>query len=106
MNPLLDQLAIRLPIIQAPMAGGSTAAMAAAVTEAGGLGSIAVGAVDAAGAQAMIGEVRERASGPFNVNLFAHRPAVADPGKEAAWIEQFRPEFERLGASPPPKLTE
>lgn len=106
MTNLLTQLGIRLPIIQAPMAGVSTPAMAAAVTEAGGLGSIAVGATDAAGAEAMIAEVRERTRGPFNVNLFTHRTAIADRIKEAAWIERLRPEFEALEATPPPKLTE
>ena len=105
-NAFLDGLRIRLPIIQAPMAGVSTPAMAAAVTDAGGLGSIAVGATDAASAKAMIDELRERTSGPFNVNLFTHRPAITDPVKEAAWIERLRPEFEALGAPPPPKLTE
>ena len=105
-NALLDLLGIRLPIIQAPMAGVSTPAMAAAVTEAGGLGSIAVGATGVAGAQAMIAEVREHTSGPFNVNLFTHRPAIADRAKEAAWIERLRPEFEAFGAAPPATLRE
>ncbi len=47
---LLRQLGIRTPIIQAPMAGVSTPALAAAVTNAGGLGSLGVGAMDAEGA--------------------------------------------------------
>ena len=40
MNPLLQKIGISLPIIQAPMAGVSTSEMAAAVSNAGGLGSI------------------------------------------------------------------
>ena len=44
-DPLLVRLGVRSPIIQAPMAGVSTPAMAAAVNAAGGLGSIAVGAI-------------------------------------------------------------
>jgi len=51
---LLEKLGIDLPIIQAPMAGVSTAAMAAAVSNAGALGSIGVGATDAQGARKMI----------------------------------------------------
>jgi len=47
-NPLLKLLGIRLPIIHAPMAGISSPAMAAAVSAAGALGSIGVGATDAA----------------------------------------------------------
>lgn len=105
-NGLLDRIGIRLPIIQAPMAGISTPAMAAAVTEAGGLGSIAIGASNAGDGRAMISDVRERTRGPFNVNLFTHQPAVANPGREAAWIERLRPDFEAVGAVPPPALRE
>jgi nitronate monooxygenase len=57
--PLPDLLAIQLPIIQAPMAGVSTPAMASAVTDAGALGSISIGAIDAAGGRSMIAEVRQ-----------------------------------------------
>lgn len=103
---LLELLGIRLPVIQAPMAGVSSPAMAAAVSAAGGLGSIGVGATDAAGAREMIAAVRARHAGPLNVNLFCHRPAIANASVEAAWIERFRPAFEELGASPPAKLTE
>lgn len=105
-SALLERLGIRLPIIQAPMAGVSTPAMAAAVADAGGLGSIAVGSTDAAGAETMIAEVRQRTNRPFNVNLFTHQPAVANPGREAAWIERLRPDFEAVGAVPPPALRE
>jgi nitronate monooxygenase len=105
-SSLLGLLKIDLPIIQAPMAGVSTPAMAAAVAEAGGLGSIGVGATDAAHARAMIAEVRERTERSLNVNVFCHRPAVADPAIEGAWIERLRPEFERLGATPPQRLQE
>jgi nitronate monooxygenase len=57
---LLQTLGIDLPIIQAPMAGVSTPAMAAAVSDARALGSISVGAVNAEGARRMIAAVRER----------------------------------------------
>ena len=105
-QPLLDLLGIRLPIIQAPMAGISSPAMAAAVTEAGGLGSLGVGATDATGARAMIAAVRERSTGPLNINLFCHQPAIANPVIEAAWIERLRPEFDALDATPPAALSE
>jgi nitronate monooxygenase len=101
-----DQLGIRLPIIQAPMAGVSSPAMAAAVTDAGGLGSISVGTIDADGAGAMIRDFRERSGGPLNVNLFCHRPAVTKPELEAAWIERLRPQFNRFNAEPPRVLRE
>src|ERR1700723_1348998 len=106
MNALLRKLGMRLPIVQAPMAGTSSPAMAAAVSNAGGLGSLGVGATDAAGAKAMIAATRERSAGPLNINLFCHRPAKADPVLEAAWIERLRPQFDALGATPPPALKE
>jgi nitronate monooxygenase len=105
-NPLLDLIGIDLPIVQAPMAGVSSPAMAAAVSNAGGLGSIGVGATDAEGAQAMIAGVRQRSNKPINVNVFCHRPARPDPQRERAWIERLTPEFQKLGAVPPTSLTE
>jgi nitronate monooxygenase len=103
---LLQLLDIRLPIIQAPMAGVSSPALAAAVANAGGLGSIGVGATNASDALKMIAAVRERSSGSLNVNVFCHRPAKADTAVESAWIERLRPEFRRHGAEPPSQLKE
>lgn len=102
----ISLLGIDLPIIQAPMAGVSSPLMAAAVSEAGGLGSIGVGATDAVGARAMIAAVRERTRKPFNVNLFCHRPAIVDAAREQAWIDRFRPAFAEYGAQPPIGLSE
>lgn len=103
---LTDLLGIDLPLVQAPMAGVSSPAMAAAVSEAGALGSIGVGATDAVGARAMIAAVRERTQRPFNVNLFCHRPAKAAPTREAAWIERLRPAFGAVDGEPPAALSE
>jgi len=103
---LLENLAIELPIIQAPMAGVSSPAMAAAVSNAGALGSIAVGATDAAGARAMIAAVRAGTERAFNVNVFCHCPAAIQHTRENDWLEQLRPHFEQWGAKPPSRLTE
>jgi nitronate monooxygenase len=106
MTTLLDLMEIDAPIIQAPMAGVSTPAMAAAVSNAGGLGSIGVGATNAAGAREMIAAFRARSSRSLNVNVFCHAPARPDPAREARWIERLRPDFTRLGATPPTSLRE
>jgi nitronate monooxygenase len=103
---LLDILGIDLPIIQAPMAGVSTPAMAAAVANAGALGSLGVGATDAAGARLMIEAVRERSQRSLNVNVFCHQPAQPHPGIEAAWIKRLQPYFAQFGAEPPAQLEE
>jgi nitronate monooxygenase len=103
---VLKLLGIELPIIQAPLAGVSSPAMAAAVANAGALGSIGVGATNAAGARQMMAEIRKRSNRPFNVNVFCHQPARQDPVIEAAWIDRLGPEFHSLGTEPPAALTE
>lgn len=94
------------PIIQAPMAGTATPALAAAVTNAGGLGSIGIANSTAEGARQMIEEVRARTSGLFNVNVFCHQPARRDAEREAGWLEHLRPFFEEFDAEPPKQLRE
>lgn len=103
-SAFLDRLGIEWPIIQAPMAGVSTPAMAAAVAEAGGLGSLGVGAMTSAAAAGAIEAVRALTRRAFNVNVFCHRPARADAAREAAWLQQLGAEFERMGARPPVAL--
>ena len=100
-NRLTDLLGIEHPIIQAPMVGVSTPKLAAAVSNAGGLGSIGIGASSPAQARTLIVETRALTARPFNVNLFCHRPAQADPRREAAWLEHLRPLFAEFGAEPP-----
>ena len=106
MDPFLDTLGIELPIVQAPMAGVSTPEMAAAVSNAGALGSIGVAAVDSETTRQMIAAVRARTDRPVNVNVFCHRPAVEDAAREAAWLDRLGSEFVRYGAKPPKRLTE
>jgi len=105
-HPLLARIGIELPIFQAPMAGTSTPAMAAAVSNAGALGALGLAAEKLEGAGRMIAATRALTDRPFNVNVFCHRPAVPDAQVEAAWILRFRPEFAALGAEPPGKLRE
>jgi nitronate monooxygenase len=106
MNDLLAKIGIELPIVQAPMAGVSTPALAAAVSNAGGLGSIGVGASTAEAARAMIRELRGATARPFNVNVFCHKPAVPDGDREAGWLDRLAPLFARYGAQPPRQLRE
>jgi MFS family permease len=70
---LLARLNLSTPIIQAPMAGVSTPAMAAAVSEARP-GLAGVGAMNVDGARKAIRETRALTSKPFNINLFCHVP--------------------------------
>ncbi|WP_322101562.1 nitronate monooxygenase [Paraburkholderia sp. J41] len=103
---LLRALGIHKPIIQAPMAGVSTPALAAAVSNAGALGSLGLGAMNAQTARKTIRETRELTGKPFNVNLFCHRPATPDAAVERAWLDWLEPAFRQYGATPPQKLAE
>jgi nitronate monooxygenase len=102
----LDRLKIDVPIVQAPMAGVSTPEMAAAVSNAGALGSIAVGATTAAAAKQMIAAFRARSDRSLDVNVFCHAPATADALRESRWMERLRPAFARFDAQPPATLRE
>ncbi|WP_299357987.1 nitronate monooxygenase [uncultured Paracoccus sp.] len=107
MSPIrLASITLDRPVIQAPMAGVSTPALAAAVSNAGGLGSLGLGAMNATEAAAAIGQTRGLTDRPFGVNLFCHAPAHRDPGVEASWLNMLAPRFAAYGASPPPRLTE
>ena len=101
---LLKRLSLTAPIVQAPMVGVSTPELAAAVSNAGGLGSIGVGAVDAAGARAMIERVRARTARAFNVNVFTHATPMPDERREAAWLQALAPLFRAFDAAPPDGL--
>ncbi|MFO4610879.1 nitronate monooxygenase [Klebsiella quasipneumoniae subsp. quasipneumoniae] len=105
-NSLLSLLDIDYPLIQAPMAGVSTPALAAAVSHAGALGSLGLGASSVAQAEAMIVATRQLTDRPFNVNLFCHAPPRRDARREADWAETLRPHFTRFGSIPPASLRE
>lgn len=102
---ILARLEMRVPVIQAPMAGVSTPALAAAVSTAGGLGSLGLAAMTGAEAARAIAETRGLTDRPFGVNLFCHQPQARDPAAEARWLDQLAPHFARVGAEPPKSLT-
>jgi nitronate monooxygenase len=78
-------LGVRLPVVQAPMAGGlSTPRLAAAVSQAGGLGSVAGAMLGPEALRAAIAETRALTDRPFAVNLFAPLPPPA-PDRVAEW---------------------
>src|SRR6478609_71815 len=65
-------------IVLAPLAGGpSTPELAAAVSEAGGLGFLAAGYLTAAALEERIAKTRALTSRPFGVNLFVPGPKAA-----------------------------
>ncbi|HSC85164.1 MAG TPA: nitronate monooxygenase, partial [Pseudomonas sp.] len=99
-------LGISQPIIQAPMLGVSTPRLAAAVSNAGGLGSISLAASTAEQGRGLIAELRGLTDKPFNINLFCHRPTPVDAPAQAAWLAHLQPFFAEFGATPPRELRE
>lgn len=106
MQDLCKRIGIDWPIFQAPMAGVSTPAMAAAVCKAGGLGALGLGASTPEAARDAIRATSAATRRPFNVNLFCHAPARADAAVEAGWLAALAPLFRRYGAEPPAELSE
>ena len=96
---LTELLGTRYPLIQAPMARISTPEVAAEVSEAGGLGSIAGAALGPDELRAAIGAVRTATKNPFAVNLFAPQAPPPPAGVEEM-AEFLAPWRERLGLSP------
>lgn len=94
------------PWVQAPMAGVSTPALAGAVSRAGALGSIAVGAMSADAAESAIAEAMAATEGRLNVNVFVHPRPARCRRTEDAWLESLAPWFEEFGAPLPTALEE
>lgn len=103
---LISKLGLETPIIQAPMAGVATPELAAAVSNAGGLGSLGLGASTVDQARTMMAATRALTGKPVNINVFCHPPAQRDAAREEAWIRYFAPQFARFGAQPPTELHE
>jgi len=97
---LLDLIGIELPIIQAPLAAANGSAMAIAVSQAGGLGSLPCATLDGAKVRAEIGVIRQHTAKPLNVNFFCHTPPRAEPEREAAWRGQLAAYYAELGLDP------
>ena len=93
---LLDLIDIRLPIIQAPMAGANGSAMAIAVSQAGGLGSLPCAMLDSDKVRSEIG-ITQRETNPLNVNFFCHTPPKPDPGREAVWKQRLAAYYTEFG---------
>ncbi len=98
---LCDLLGVTHPIIQAPMAGSDTAALAAAVTDAGGMGSRGCAEMTPEAFRVAWAETQALTGGALNVNFFAHARPKHDEQKAArarALLTPFYMEFGLDGA--------
>ncbi|MCU0493721.1 MAG: nitronate monooxygenase [Chloroflexaceae bacterium] len=82
---LQSLLGIDLTIIQAPMAGVQGSALAVAVSNAGGLGSLPGAMLSLETLRQELTALQAQTSKPYNVNFFCHQPPVPDAARESAW---------------------
>lgn len=93
-------LGMDLPIIQAPMAGVQGSALAIAVCNAGGLGSLPCAML---GLDALHGELvamTTQTRRPYNLNFFCHRTPAPDAAREALWRAALAPYYAEFGMDP------
>jgi len=80
---------IELPIIQAPMAGVAFSDMVVAVSQAGGLGSLACALLSVEQARNELETIRRKTSRPINANFFCHQPPQDDRDRERNWRQRL-----------------
>src|SRR5688572_3831411 len=97
---LQQLLGLELPIIQAPMAGVQGAALAVAVANAGGLGSLPCALLTPESLRTELEAIRDQTNRPFNVNFFCHAEPPRDVEREHAWRRVLKPYFDEFGIDP------
>src|ERR1700741_64924 len=80
---------IELPIIQSPMAGSALSDMVVAVSQAGGLGSLACALLSVEQARKEVESIRRRTSRPINANFFCHQPPRDNRAREMNWRQRL-----------------
>jgi nitronate monooxygenase len=88
---------IELPIVQAPMAGVQGSALAIAVSNAGGLGSLPCALLTAAAIRDELSRIAAQTRKPYNVNFFCHRPPTFSEERDTAWRAAVAPYYAELG---------
>ena len=94
---LLDLLNLEIPIVQAPMAGSDSVALARSVSSSGALGSLAAALLNPIGVRKAVRALRDGVKGPFNLNFFCHALTVPGSAAKEAWKALLQPHYERLG---------
>ncbi|MFW2831673.1 NAD(P)H-dependent flavin oxidoreductase [Sphingomonas sp. ID0503] len=95
----MDLTGATVPIVQAPMAGAGGVDLAGAAIRGGAVGSLPAAMLTPEELGGQIEAVRAAASGPLNVNFFAHRQVpVPDT---AGWEAALAPYYDERGIAPP-----
>jgi nitronate monooxygenase len=96
-SDLTDLLGIDHPVIQAPMAGSDGPVLAAAVSNAGGVGSLGCGEMSAEKLREEFDKTRASTTRPFIINFFAHDTPVFPSDDAASMRKQLAIYYEELG---------
>ena len=99
-DELTVRLGIVLPIVQAPMAGASGVALAVAVAQAGGLGSLPAAMLTSEQLSGQIDEFRHATQAPVNVNFFCHAAPEVSGAQLDAWSESLSRFDAEFGVDP------
>jgi len=99
-NALTALFNVEKPIIQAPMAGVQDYRLAAAVSNAGGLGSLPCAMLGGEALREELKALNEATSKPYNLNFFAHTPPEPNPQQEANWRQALAPYYKEFGIDP------
>ena len=97
MKTLTALLGTTHPLIQAPMAGAQGAALAIAVSNASGLGSLPGAMLTPEALRTELATLSGGTQRPWNVNFFCHTPPVPDAAQEARWREALAPFYAEAG---------
>jgi nitronate monooxygenase len=97
---LQELLGVPLPIIQAPLAGVQGSALAVAVSNAGGLGSLPCAMLGPDDMRRELAAIQGQTAKPFNVNFFCHTQPEPDAEREAIWRAALSPYFAEFGIDP------
>ncbi len=104
-SALTERLGLAYPIIQAPMAGAATPALAATVSEAGGLGSLGLGTSTPEVTAAEIQRFKQMTEKPLNANFFCHDDPGDVAGTGHAMRQRLAPFFQEHNAGQVPEPT-
>nr|WP_315245626.1 nitronate monooxygenase [uncultured Albidiferax sp.] len=88
-------LGTQLPLVQAPMAGVQGSALAVAVSNAGGLGSLPAAMLGLEALQAELTRIQAQTTQPYNVNFFCHTPPP--PAIDTPWHAALAPYYQEMG---------
>ena len=99
---LIQQLALKYPLIQAPMAGVQNEQLTIAACKAGALGSLPCAMLSVEQVVQAIENIQSKTEQPYNLNFFCHTPPAPNEAAQARWLACLKPYYEEFGLSAEP----